>query len=495
MTTLFSILLLVFLTIVNAFFAMSEVAIITLNDTKIERLAETGHKQAAKVLKLTKDNSGFLATIQVCVTFAGFLNSAFAANSFADDLSGVFSTVPFLKTIAHPLATVIITLLLSFFNLVFGELVPKKVGMQKAEAVSYKIVDMLLFTGKIFRPFVWLLSITTNAVTRLIGLDPNAEQETLTEEEILMMVDVGGEKGVIEESERNMIANIFEFGDTTVSEIMTHRTEIYGVEIDETVPEICKLTIETGFSRLPVYEEEIDSIVGVLYVKDMLKYVGQSGSEEVKARDVMRETYFIPESKRLDELFDEMTARKQQLAVVVDEYGGTAGIITMEDLIESILGSIQDEYDDEEDEISKVSENCFTVDGTASVDEVSEMIGYHIPEGDYETVAGFIVTTLGMIPSQGENPVVESGCCTFTVSEVEDRRVSKILITVDRTKQQEELAEKNEKRQKKESEKHSEEKSDSDSKADDSEANAEDKEEKKTSSSSGSKSGKSNRKR
>lgn len=493
MNTITSILLLVFLTIVNAFFAMSEVAIITLNDTKIERLAETGHKQAAKVLRLTKDNSGFLSTIQVCVTLAGFLNSAFAANSFASELAAVLENVPFIKTIANPLATVLITLLLSFFNLIFGELVPKKVGMQKAEAVSYKIVDVLLFTGKLFRPFVWLLSVTTNAVTRLIGLDPNAEQETLTEEEILMMVDVGGEKGVIEESERNMIANIFEFGDTTASEIMTHRTEIYGVELDETVPEICKLTIETGFSRLPVYEEDIDSIVGVLYVKDMLKYVGQSGSENIKARDVMRETYFIPESKRLDNLFDEMTARKQQLAVVVDEYGGTAGIVTMEDLIESILGSIQDEYDDEEDEISKVSENCFTVDGTASVDEVSEMIGYHIPEGDYETVAGFIVTTLGRIPLAGENPVVESGCCTFTVSEVEDRRVSKILITVDRTKQQAELVEKNEKYQKKEAEKRSDEADDEpDSQESAASHAAEDKKEKSASSDSGSKS---NRKR
>lgn len=422
----------VILTLLNAFFAMSEIAIITLNDTKIRKLAEGGHKAASKVVKLTKDSSGFLATIQVGVTLAGFMSSAFAASTFAGYLQPVFVKLGMNPSLASTLATIIITIILSFFTLVFGELVPKKIGMQRAERISYRIVDILLFIGKIFKPFVWLLSVTTNGVTRLIGLDPFAEEETMTEEEILMMVDVGGEKGVIEETERDMIANIFEFGDTTASEVMTHRTEIAAVENTETVADIVRLAMDEGFSRIPVYEEDIDTILGVVYVKDLLKYVVQGDSSNISVTELMRPVYFIPESKRLDNLFSEMTEKKVQMAIVVDEYGGTAGIITMEDLIESILGSIQDEYDDEDEEIAQVSDNCFTVDGTTLIDEVSDLIGVELPEGDYDTIAGYIVTSLERIPDEDEHPAVTFGPATFTVEEVEDRRISRIMIIVDR---------------------------------------------------------------
>ncbi|MBQ9993602.1 MAG: HlyC/CorC family transporter [Clostridia bacterium] len=431
MNTVTSLIVLVLLTLVNAFFSMSEIAIITLNDNKIKRLAESGHKAAARIVRLTKNSSGFLATIQVGVTFAGFLSSAFAANSFTEDFAHLLSSIPFIGAVAHSIATVVITLLLSFFNLVFGELVPKKIAMQRAEQISYAVSSVLLFIGSAFKPFVWLLSKSTNAVTRLVGLDPNAEEETLTEEEILMMVDVGGEKGVIEESEREMIENIFEFGDTTASEIMTHRTEVVAVEDTDTVADVVRLAMEEGFSRIPVYREDLDDILGILYVKDLLRYVGDCSGGQVVATDIMRPAYFIPENKRLDNLFSEMTERKVQMAVVIDEYGGTAGIITMEDLIESILGNIQDEYDNEDEEISQVSDNCFTVDGTTSLDEVSDLIDIELPEGDYDTVAGFIVTSLERIPKQGEHPTVTVGRATLTVQEVEDRRISKIMIVVE----------------------------------------------------------------
>lgn len=427
-----SVVLLLFLTALNAFFAMSEIAIITLNDTKIKKLADDGHKAAAKVIKLTKDSSGFLATIQVGVTFAGFLSSAVAASNFAELFGGVLAKIPGFGAIAYPLATVLITLLLSFFNLVFGELAPKKIGMQKAEQVSFKVVGILLFIGKIFKPFVMLLSATTNLVARLFGVDPNMHEKTVTEEEILMMVDVGGEKGVIEESERDMIANIFDFDDTTASEIMTHRTEVIAVENTDTLTEIANTAIEEGVSRLPVYEDDLDTILGILHVKDLLKYVGRADTDNVKPTDIMWPAYFIPENKRLDELFSEMTEKKIQMAVVVDEYGGTSGIITMEDLIESIVGSIQDEYDDEDEDISQVSDNCFTVDGTTPIDEVTDMIGVELPEGDYDTIAGYIVTELGRIPKNGEHPVVTFGGATLTVETVEDQRISKVMILVDR---------------------------------------------------------------
>ena len=432
-STLISVAILVLLTGVNAFFAMSEIAIITLNDTKIKKLAEDGHKAAAKIVRLTRDSSGFLATIQVGVTFAGFLSSAVAANNFAEMLGGVFEKIPYInKSVADSIATVVITLLLSFFNLVFGELAPKKVGMQKAEQISFKIVGILLFVGKIFKPFVKLLAVTTNAVAKLFGADPNYHEKTVTEEEILMMVDVGGEKGVIEESERDMIANIFEFDDTTASEIMTHRTEVIAVENTDSVADIVNTAIEEGVSRIPVFEDDLDTILGIVYVKDLLKYVGSGSTENVKPTDIMRPAFFIPESKRLDDLFSEMTENKIQLAVVVDEYGGTSGIVTMEDLIESIVGNIQDEFDNEDDDISQVSENCFTVDGTTPIDEVVDLIGVELPEGDYDTVAGYMVTELGRIPKNGEHPVVVFGAATLTVETVEEQRISKVMILVDR---------------------------------------------------------------
>lgn len=420
------------LTMINAFFAMSEIAIITLNDTKIKRLAETGDKQAKKIVKLTSNSSGFLATIQVGVTLAGFLSSAFTADSFTHRFSGLLTRLTSLpEGAARPLSTVLITVVLSYFTLIFGELVPKKIGIQRAETVSYKVIGILLFAGKVFKPFVWLLTASTNGVARLIGIDPNAEEETVTEEEILMMVDVGGEKGVIEESERDMIANIFEFGDTTASEVMTHRTEVAGVEDTQTVADVVTLTTTEGFSRIPVYKEDLDTIVGIVYVKDLLRYVTEGDSGSIPVTEVMRPAYFIPEGKRLDDLFSEMTEKKLQMAVVVDEYGGTAGIITMEDIIESIVGNIQDEYDNEDDDISVLSDNCYTVDGSTPIDEVSDLIDVELPEGDYDTIAGFMLDRLGHIPSQNEHPAVTYGRATFTVETVEERRISKLMILVE----------------------------------------------------------------
>lgn len=438
-----SLIVLVLLTLVNAFFAMSEIAIITLNDTKIAKMAEDGHKGAARISKLTADSSGFLATIQVGVTFAGFLSSASAATSFAESLGALLAKVPFLtQSVAETIATVLITLLLSFFTLIFGELVPKKIGMTNPEAISFKVSGVLLVIKKIFTPFVWLLTKATNGVARLFGVDPNHNERTVTAEEILMMVDVGGEKGVIEESERDMIANIFEFDDTPASEIMTHRTEITAIDQEDNISDIVSLALSTGYSRIPVFEDDIDTIIGVLYVKDLLKYVGTHDTSEISVTDIMRPAYFIPEGKRLGDLFGEMTATKCQMAICVDEYGGTAGLITLEDIVESIVGNIQDEYDNEEEDISQVSDNCFTVDGSTPVDEVSDLIESEIPEGDYDTVAGYIVDVLGRIPREGEHPTVTIGNATLTVETVEDRRISKVLVVNNPVPAEEEAEEK-----------------------------------------------------
>lgn len=425
---LLQLLVLILLILLNAFFAASEIAIISLNDTKIKKMAEEGHKQAKKLLRLTKNTSNFLATIQVGVTLAGFLSSASAAQSFSQPLAQALSFLPFSAGAVQNIATVLVTLILSYFSLVLGELVPKKIAMQRAEQLSFKAVGILRFVATVFKPFIWFLSLSTNFVTRLLGFDPNAGEETVTEEEILMMVDAGEEKGVFEETTKDMINNIFDFDDRTVSELMTHRTEMTAVEDVGSVSDVVRMALEDGHSRIPVYHEDFDDIRGILYVKDLLRYVGDSTAEQISLTDIMRPAYFVPESKKCSELFTELTAKRLQMAVVCDEYGGTSGIITMEDLLEAIVGNMQDEYDNEEEEISQLSENSFTVDGATALDEVSDLVGVSLPEGDYDTVAGFLMERLGRIPQQGEHPVVTFENVTFTVEEVEDRRISEILI-------------------------------------------------------------------
>lgn len=423
-----SILLLIVLVLINAFFAASEIAVITLNDNKIKKMAEDGNKKAAKILKLTENSSRFLATIQVGVTVSGFLTSASASQSFSGELAKALSFLPFSQSVIYGIATVIITILLSYFSLVFGELVPKKIAMQRAEALSFQFVGILNATSTAFKPFITFLTFSTNVVLKMMGIDPNSSEETVTEEEILMMVDAGEEKGVIGETAKDMISNIFDFNDITVNEIMTHRTEMVAVEDIASVQNVVNLSIEYGYSRIPVYHEDYDNILGIIYVKDLLKYVGSSLGSEIRLTDLMRTAYYVPESKRCSALFTEMTEHHTQIAVIVDEYGGTEGLVTMEDLVESIVGNIQDEYDHEEEEIHKVADNTYTVDGATNIDEISDLVGVDLPEGDYDTIAGLVVEILGRIPKPGEHPAVTVQNLTLTVQEVEDRRIAKILI-------------------------------------------------------------------
>ncbi len=430
--TIFSVLLLILLIFLNGFFAASEIAVITLNDGKLKKMAEDGNKKAQKLVKLTANSSRFLSTIQIGVTLSGFLTSASASQSFANMLADWLSGfIPLSHSTIVGISTVLITIVLSYFSLVLGELVPKKIAMQRAEQLSFKFVGILSAVAKIFSPFITFLSFSTNLVLRLFGIDPNSSEETVTEEEILMMVDVGQEKGVIDPGAKDMISNIFEFDDRAVSEIMTHRTEVTAVEDTATVLEAARLATEEGYSRMPVYHDQLDTVLGIFYVKDLLRYVGQDIPEDAKITDYMRPAYFVPESKSCNELLEEMTARRLQIAIVVDEYGGTEGIVTMEDLLESIVGNIQDEYDDEEEEIFRVSENAFTVDGSTSIDEIEDLLDVDLPEGDYDTIAGMVVELLGRIPKPGEHPTVTWENLTFTVEEVEERRISKLLIVKD----------------------------------------------------------------
>ncbi len=442
-------LVLLLLILVNAFFAMSEIAIISLNDNKIEKMAEEGHKKAKQVVKLTENSSKFLSTIQIGVTIAGFLTSASASETFAKLLAGALSGTALEKAVGanviHGISVVLITLIMSYFSLVLGELAPKKIAMQAYEKISFKVVGILLFVAKIFNPFVKLLSASTNGVVRLLGFNPHADEETVTEEEIRMMVDVGGEKGVIEDVQKEMINNIFEFDDLDAGDIMTHRTDMSAIDVNDPPMEAIKTAIESGYSRIPVFDEDPDNIVGIVYVKDLLKYIGTDLPKNTITK-IMRTPMYVPESKICGDLFKEMTSKRTQMAVVVDEYGGTAGIVTLEDIIEAIMGNIQDEYDDEDEEISQINDTTFTIEGITDIDEVNELIGKDLPDGDYDTAAGYIINELGFLPKNGEMNEVMFENIKFTVLAVDNRRIEKIRIEILPVPEEEEEEEPRERR-------------------------------------------------
>lgn len=428
------IVLLLVLILINAFFAMSEIAIISLNDAKLEKQAQEGNKKAKKLLKLTSNPSKFLSTIQIGVTLAGFLSSASASQSFVEMLSGALSSVADVinipMSVVEGFSLVVITLITSYFSLVLGELVPKRVAMYNPEKISFRIAGILTFVAAVTKPFVKVLSLSVNAILRLIGIDPNSEPEEVTEEEIRMMVDVGGEKGVIEDTQKEMINNIFEFDDIDAGDIMTHRTDVSAVEINDPIQDVVEIAEKEGYSRIPVYEESLDKIIGIVYIKDLIGYIGSSVPKQENLRKIMREPYFVPESMKCGMLFQEMTARRVQMAVVVDEYGGTAGIVTLEDLLESIVGNIQDEYDNEEEDFSVIDETTFTVDGTTPIDEVNEHVGVNLPEDEYDTIGGFVISLLGYLPNDGEMNELDYKNLHFTILNLEDKRIGKLKVEI-----------------------------------------------------------------
>lgn len=425
------ILFLMVLIMFNAFFAASEIALISINDNKIKIMAEEGDKKAKLIQNLLCEPSRFLATIQIGITLAGFLASAFASESFADPLVKflVKAGTPISQSILKTAAVIVITIILSFFTLVLGELVPKRLAMKKAESIARFAINPLRLISVLALPFVKLLTVSTNFFIRLMGLDPDADDEQVTEEEIRMMVDVGEENGTIRKTEKVMINNIFEFDNKTVAEIMTHRTDIAALPVDASLQDVIAFLQDKKYSRIPVYEDTIDNIIGVMHSKYMIQYLAQEkGKSEFHLSDYIRQPYFVPESKRTDELFRELQQKKIHLAVVIDEYGGTAGIVTLEDLIEEIVGNIFDEDDEIEKDIEKLDETTFLINGTTSLDTVMDYLGVDLPIDEYETLSGFVIGRLGRIPEKEEKPTVEYEGLVFKVEKVEEKRVSKVKI-------------------------------------------------------------------
>lgn len=424
-------LFLMVLIMLNAFFSASEIALISLNDNKIKLMADEGNKKAKLLKKLLGEPSRFLATIQIGITLAGFLASAFASESFADRLVNVIKTIqiPISENIIKTTSVIIITIILSYFTLVLGELVPKRLAMKKAESISFFVVTPLNFLYIITSPFVKFLTVSTNFFVRLFGVDPNTEEEQVTEEEIRMMIDVGEERGTIEETEKEMINNIFEFNNKTVSEIMTHRTDIAALSVDSTLTEVTSFFNQEKYSRIPVYEDSIDNIIGVMHSKYLIQFLSEDNSKEnFNLRDFIRQPYFVPTSKRTDELFEELKQNKNQLSIIIDEYGGTAGIVTLEDLIEEIVGNIFDEDDEVEKYMEKIDDNTFVIKGSVSLDEVQHTLGVNLPIDDYETLSGFITGQLGRIPEKGDKSTIEYDELVFKVEEVKEKKISKVKV-------------------------------------------------------------------
>lgn len=418
---------LIILILLNAYFAATEIAFISLNDAKIEKNAKEGDKKAKQILKMLKSPSKFLATIQIGITLAGFLSSAFASDAFADKLAPILNNlIPAISIeIWRGISIVLITIILSFFTLVFGELVPKRLAMKYYEKISYGTIGVIRGISVITAPFVKLLTASTNMVSKIFGVG-ETEEEVVTEEEIKMMIAEGEEKGTIEQGEKQLLNNVFEFNDIIVSEIMTPRTDMYAIDINDNIDETLNEIDEFKYSRIPVYEENIDDIKGILFVKDLLKPL--KDNEKIDIRKIIREPYFVPESKDIDELFKEMQQNKVQMAIVIDEYGGTAGLITMEDIIEELVGNIFDEYDEEEIDVKKIDDNTYIVSGLITAYDVKKIFDVELPEGDYETLSGYLLDKLGRIPDEHERPVIEDEELTYKVEEIEDKRIKYVKI-------------------------------------------------------------------
>lgn len=426
----FQIIILIVLTLVNAFFAASEMAIVSMDKKKLSALAEQDDRRAKKVINLLQEPSRFLSTIQVGITFAGFFTSASAAVGLSYKFGNFLGNlgVPFPQKTSF----VFITILLAFISLVFGELVPKRIALQNSEKFALASVGMINIVYKIMKPFVFMLSVFTNGVLKILGISTEGVEEKVTLEEIKSIVEVGQEQGVINPTERQMIDSVIGFDDILAEEVMTARTEVFMLDIEEPHEDF-KTFMEMRYSRIPVYEGDIDNIIGILYLKDFFLEAYKIGFENVDIRKILRPAYFIPERKNINDLFIELKNSRNQMAVLIDEYGGFTGIVTMEDLIEEVMGEIDDEYDKKtHPAIKKIDDRHFIATGACEIEEVNEVCGLKLDEEteDYDTLGGMLMFLLGYIPNDGEQITIENEGVIYKILSINEHRVKKVRITL-----------------------------------------------------------------
>lgn len=446
-------LLQVVLILLNAVFACAEIAIISINDNKVAKLAAQGDKRAVRLARLTSQPARFLSTIQIAITLAGFLGSAFAADNFAarivDWLVSLGATLS--RQTLNTLSVVLVTLILSYFTLVLGELVPKRLAMKRAEQLALGLSGFINGVAIIFRPIVSFLTLSTNAILRLLGVDPNAADDEVTEEEIRMMVDEGSEKGAIEPSEKEWIQNIFEFDDITAGEICTHRTDVATLWMDDPAEKWDETIFENRHSLYPICDETVDNIVGILSIKDYFRL--KDHTRDIVLQKAVTPAYFVPESIKADNLFRSMRESRNHFAVVLDEYGGVTGIITMNDLLEQLVGDLNDEGTEPPiPEILPIEENCWQILGTTSLDDVEDELKVALPTDEYDTFGGFVMGTYGAIPVNGEQIEVNFENLQIRDIVVQDRRVEKAIVILLPVKTDEEVNDQKETKKKRRAE-------------------------------------------
>ena len=425
---IFRIIVFVLLLLLTALINLCDEGFFAIGETRIRELDESGSRRATKIRKLISKERQLISRIRLNT----ILCSAVATIVFSRFASDLIPLLPPLNPVGYLCAVwgAYIVAVLSALVLIgtFGILLPRRLVHLGAETASLVLVDIFAFFHKLLYPLYGVCRWISWPLIRIVGLDPREDPDKVTEDDIIELIEDVEEIGALEESQKDMLNNIFEFDDITAAEIMTPRTDMIAVEVTDPLFEALSLAIENGYSRLPVYEEDIDHILGILYIKDLLPYVGKALPKTVNTRTLLRETYFVPDTKKCDELFEEMNAKHLQMAIVVDEYGGVAGIVTIEDLLESIVGNMQDEFDQEEEEITQLDDDSFEVDGTLSIGELGELLDREFPEGDYDTVAGFLLDLLGHIPDDDEETVIEYEDLTFTIQEMDDRRIEQVLI-------------------------------------------------------------------
>ena len=423
------ILVLILLTTINAFFSGTEMAVVSVNKNKIKRLAEDGDKRATLILKLTEDSTGFLSTIQVAITFAGFFSSATAATGISKVLGERLRAFGWPQS--DVVAMIVITIILSFFTLVFGELVPKRIALQKAEKFSLAAVGPVYAVSQVMKPFISLLSASTKGVLRLLGMHNDKQEEEVSEEEIRAMLQTGKEAGVFNETEQDMITSIFLFDDKKAKEVMTQRSDIVGIDLNEPKEKCIEEVLKSRHTKIPVYEGEIDKIVGILSMKEVMIQFHEKGVGSVNIRELMQPAVFVPESKLIDKLFKEMQRDRVRMVVVVDEYGGVSGILTIEDLIEEIVGDLYEEYEEVEEEFMYLGAGQYRVSGKMLLSDLREELHIKI-ESACDTLSGYLVEVLEHIPQEDELPLsVEVGDVEYTVLSIQDHAISWARITME----------------------------------------------------------------
>ncbi|MDF2503972.1 hemolysin family protein [Clostridium sp.] len=420
--------LIAILTLINAFFAASEMAIVSLNKNKIKLLAQEGNRKAKLLEKLIEEPTKFLSTIQVGITLAGFFSSASAATGISNRFSRflINLNIPYSEAIA----LVVITIGLSYITLVFGELFPKRIALQKSEAIAMFSVVPILFLSKVVNPFIKILSISTNMLVHVTGMDRDRLEEKVSKDEIKSLIETGQRQGIINETEKEMIDSIFKSENKLAKEIMTPRTEVFLIDINESVNKFLDKLLEKKYSRIPVYEGDTDNIIGILNIKDFLIEARKKGFEDVDIKSILHVPYFVYERKNINELFKELKSSRNQMSILIDEYGGFSGVVTIKDLVEEVMGNIEDEYDNDEPDIRKVDNNTYIVNGLLPLHELNEHLHLNLVSKTYDTIGGFLISLMGRIPKKNEAKSIEYENIIFQIEEVKKRRIERVKICI-----------------------------------------------------------------